>query len=107
MTMTVDGTFERHSTTEDNEVGIATGWNLGRLSAAGMAMAEQLGRRRHGEFDAIISSDLRRAVETCRSRSPMQVSGPSWLASARMQLRNVSLGASTILAAGGPVAVSL
>jgi hypothetical protein len=30
-TMTVDGTFERHSTTEDNEVGIATGWNLGRL----------------------------------------------------------------------------
>jgi broad specificity phosphatase PhoE len=57
--------FETHSTTEDNENGIMTGWLPGRLSAAGRRQAEELGaRRRDDGLDAIFSSDLGRAVET-------------------------------------------
>lgn len=57
--------FETHSTTEDNENGIATGWLPGRLSAAGREQAAELGRRRAGGgIAAVFSSDLARAVET-------------------------------------------
>ncbi len=62
--MTVEIVFETHSTTEDNETGIATGWLPGRLSAAGREQAAALGRRRRGTVDAVFTSDLRRAVET-------------------------------------------
>jgi alpha-ribazole phosphatase/probable phosphoglycerate mutase len=38
--------FETHSTTEDNETGIMTGWLPGRLSATGREQAAELGERR-------------------------------------------------------------
>jgi broad specificity phosphatase PhoE len=57
--------FETHSTTEDNERGIATGWLAGRLSEAGRENARQLGlRRRDDGIAAVFVSDLARAVET-------------------------------------------
>jgi alpha-ribazole phosphatase/probable phosphoglycerate mutase len=55
--------YETHSTTVDNEAGIATGWLPGELSAAGREQAVELGRRRRG-MDAVYVSDLRRAVRT-------------------------------------------
>lgn len=56
---------EAHSTSEDNERRIATGWLPGRLSAAGRRAATELGdRRRHDGLDRIFVSDLRRATET-------------------------------------------
>jgi 2,3-bisphosphoglycerate-dependent phosphoglycerate mutase len=57
--------FETHSTSEDNENGIATGWLGGALSATGRAQARELGARR-GDVTAIYCSDLWRAVETAR-----------------------------------------
>jgi 2,3-bisphosphoglycerate-dependent phosphoglycerate mutase len=63
--MSVRIVFETHSTTEDNENGIATGWLPGRLSAAGRTQAAELGRRReHDGIAAVFSSDLARATET-------------------------------------------
>ncbi len=57
--------FETHSTTEDNEHGIATGWLPGRLSPAGCAQAAELGaRRRDDGIHTVFTSDLGRAVET-------------------------------------------
>jgi 2,3-bisphosphoglycerate-dependent phosphoglycerate mutase len=57
--------FETHSTSEDNERGIATGWLGGRLSVTGRAQAVQLGERRRSDgVDVVFSSDLNRAVET-------------------------------------------
>ncbi|SRR5579871_1435932 len=57
--------FETHSTTEDNERGLATGWLGGRLSAAGHAQARSLGdRRRDDGIHAVVCSDLARARET-------------------------------------------
>src|ERR1019366_4624377 len=57
--------FETHSTTTDNEAGIATGWLPGRLSSLGRDQALLLGeRRRAARVDAVFTSDLARAVET-------------------------------------------
>jgi alpha-ribazole phosphatase/probable phosphoglycerate mutase len=57
--------FETHSTSEDNEGGIRTGWLPGRLSALGRKQAAELGeRRREDGIDAVFCSDLGRAVET-------------------------------------------
>ncbi|HVA42153.1 MAG TPA: histidine phosphatase family protein, partial [Acidimicrobiales bacterium] len=57
--------FETHSTTEDNEAGIATGWLPGRLSETGIQNAIALGeRRRNDGLAAVFVSDLARAVET-------------------------------------------
>jgi broad specificity phosphatase PhoE len=57
--------YETHSTTRDNEQGIATGWLPGELSEAGRERACELGRRRRYDgINVVISSDLRRAVET-------------------------------------------
>ncbi|TDD19729.1 histidine phosphatase family protein [Kribbella turkmenica] len=61
--MTVKLIYETHSTTLDNEQGIATGWLPGRLSEAGLREAAGLGVRRR-EVDIVFSSDLRRAVQT-------------------------------------------
>ncbi|HEY9345399.1 MAG TPA: histidine phosphatase family protein [Inquilinus sp.] len=63
--MAVELVYETHSTTEDNETGIATGWLPGRLSQAGRAQAAELGRRRRNDgLAAVFVSDLARAVET-------------------------------------------
>jgi broad specificity phosphatase PhoE len=63
--MTVDIVYETHSTSEDNERGIATGWLDGRLSERGRRQAEELGeRRRRDGILVIFTSDLGRAVET-------------------------------------------
>jgi broad specificity phosphatase PhoE len=57
--------FETHSTSEDNERDIATGWLGGRLSSTGRRQAAELGaRRRDDGIDVVVSSDLHRAVET-------------------------------------------
>jgi broad specificity phosphatase PhoE len=59
--------YETHSTSEDNEAGIATGWLGGRLSATGRAQAEELGRRRRDDrIELVVASDLNRAVETAQ-----------------------------------------
>jgi broad specificity phosphatase PhoE len=39
--------YETHSVTEDNERGIATGWQPRRLSPRGREQAAELGRRPH------------------------------------------------------------
>jgi alpha-ribazole phosphatase/probable phosphoglycerate mutase len=62
--------FETHSTSEDNEAGIMTGWLPGRLSATGREQAADLGARRAGSVDAVFCSDLGRAVETARIAFP-------------------------------------
>jgi 2,3-bisphosphoglycerate-dependent phosphoglycerate mutase len=57
--------FETHSLSEDNELGIASGWSHSRLSKQGRRQAEELGERRLDDgIVAVFSSDLRRAVET-------------------------------------------
>jgi len=59
--------FETHSTSEDNEAGVATAWLGGRLSARGREQAAELGRRRRGDgIGLVVCSDLNRAVETAR-----------------------------------------
>jgi broad specificity phosphatase PhoE len=65
--VTVRLVYETHATSTDNEAGIATGWRPGRLSRAGRANAEALGRRRRDDgLAAVLVSDLARAVETVR-----------------------------------------
>ena len=57
--------YETHSTTIDNETGIATGWLPGRLSEMGRELARALGERRRDDgLAAVFTSDLARAVET-------------------------------------------
>lgn len=57
--------FETHSTSEDNELGVVSGWADSALSAVGRQQALRLGERRsHDTIAAVFSSDLRRAVET-------------------------------------------
>jgi broad specificity phosphatase PhoE len=63
--MSVAVVFETHSTSVDNERGIATGWNDGALSELGQAQARKLGdRRREDGIAVVFTSDLGRAVET-------------------------------------------
>jgi len=63
--MSVSVVFETHSTSVDNEHGIATGWLEGALSEAGREQAKLLGERRRDDgLAAVFTSDLRRAVET-------------------------------------------
>ncbi|HET9895535.1 MAG TPA: histidine phosphatase family protein [Streptosporangiaceae bacterium] len=63
--MAVQIVFEKHSTSEDNENGLASGWLPGRLSPLGRTQAQWLGeRRRNAGVAAVFSSDLRRAAET-------------------------------------------
>jgi 2,3-bisphosphoglycerate-dependent phosphoglycerate mutase len=57
--------YETHSTSEDNERGIATGWLGGVLSEVGREQARSLGtRRRDDRLAAVYASDLNRAVQT-------------------------------------------
>jgi alpha-ribazole phosphatase/probable phosphoglycerate mutase len=57
--------FETHSISEDNELGVASGWNHSQLSERGRELARELGNRRLEDgIAAVLSSDLRRARET-------------------------------------------
>ncbi len=63
--MAVEIIYETHSLTTDNEIGIATGWLPGQLSARGRSLAHELGERRATDgIAAVFVSDLARAVET-------------------------------------------
>jgi broad specificity phosphatase PhoE len=63
--MSVTIVYETHSTSTDNEAGIASGWLPGELSPRGREQAVELGKRRRNDgIDIVFSSDLRRAVET-------------------------------------------
>ena len=63
--MSVRLVYETHSTTLDNEAGIATGWLPGALSEQGRRQAAELGERRRDDgIAAVFCSDLARAVET-------------------------------------------
>jgi broad specificity phosphatase PhoE len=69
--MTVEIIFEYHSTSTDNEAGVASGWRDPPLSDRGRAQAKELGERWRGEqIDAVFCSDLRRAVETAEIAFP-------------------------------------
>ncbi len=63
--MSLELVYETHSTTLDNERGIATGWLQGELSDAGREQARQLGERRRDDgLAAVYTSDLARAQDT-------------------------------------------
>jgi broad specificity phosphatase PhoE len=64
---TVQIVYETHSTSVDNERGVATGWLDGELSERGRREAAELGRRRRDDgIDAVYTSDLGRAIETAK-----------------------------------------
>jgi len=63
--MVIELVYETHSTTIDNETGIATGWLEGTLSERGRIQAAELGERRRDDgLAAAFTSDLGRAIET-------------------------------------------
>jgi len=63
--MAIELVYETHSTTIDNETGIATGWLDGLLSEQGRVQAAKLGQRRRDDgLTAVFISDLGRAIET-------------------------------------------
>ena len=63
--LSIEIVFETHSWSEDNDRGVATGWNPGRLSTRGELLARELGERRRGDgLAAVFTSDLFRAVQT-------------------------------------------
>ncbi len=63
--MSITVVFETHAISEDNELGVASGWSHSRLSDRGRRQARELGERRRDDgIAAVFSSDLRRAVET-------------------------------------------
>ena len=70
--------FTTHSTSEDNEAGIASGWKDVELSELGVQQSIELGERfKTVSFDLICCSDLKRAVDTARiafgSRVPLVI----------------------------------
>ncbi len=57
--------FETHSTSEDNEAGLASGWSDPNLSVRGKEQAKELGSRyRNKNFDTVFCSDMERAYQT-------------------------------------------
>lgn len=61
--MEVDIVYFVHGTTTDNEENRATGHAPGELSELGLQQASDLGDKVDQNFDAVYSSDLRRAVK--------------------------------------------
>jgi broad specificity phosphatase PhoE len=58
-------TYFVHTTTTDNEAGLATGWIQGELSENGLEQARSLKvMLQDRTFDAVFTSDLRRAVKS-------------------------------------------
>ena len=59
------GKWRREQGSDDNASGTASGWNHSQLSESGRDLAGELGdRRRDDGLAAVLTSDLRRAVET-------------------------------------------
>lgn len=64
-------TYFVHGTTIDNEKGVATGQAPGELSELGIKQSRELGETiKNKKFDAIFSSDLKRAVDSVRLMFP-------------------------------------
>jgi broad specificity phosphatase PhoE len=96
--MAVQVVYETHATSLDNERGIATGWLPGELSSAGRQEARELGERRRADgLDAVVSSDLARAVQTVE----IAFAGAHVPVSTDSRLREVNYGDLN----GGPVDV--
>lgn len=69
--MPIQIVFETHSISNDNENGLASGWNHSFLSPRGRELATGLGeRRRQDGIDVVFTSDLRRASETAEIAFP-------------------------------------
>ena len=70
--MSLEIIAESHATSTDNEAGIATGWLPGTLSELGRRQAVELGSRHRGGtgIATVLTSDLRRAVQTARLAFP-------------------------------------
>ena len=65
--MPIKITYFVHGTTTDNEKGLATGWADGELSALGQQQSTELKKIvADKKFDAIFSSDLKRAAESAK-----------------------------------------
>ena len=62
--MTVKITYFVHGTTTDNEQDLATGWNPGELSELGIQQSIDLKKLIKNKFDAVFTSDLKRAVDS-------------------------------------------
>lgn len=60
-------TYFVHGTTTDNEIDKATGWTPGELSALGKKQSvDLLGQLKGKIFDAVFSSDLKRAIDSAK-----------------------------------------
>ncbi len=59
-------TYFVHGTTTDNEKNLCTGWADGELSALGIEQAKELGQIVEQKFDALFSSDLKRALDSAK-----------------------------------------
>jgi len=69
--MSIKITYFVHGTTTDNENHLATGWAQGELSEKGIEQSKELGplvEDKH--FDAIFSSDLKRAIDSATLNFP-------------------------------------
>lgn len=59
--------FVTHSTSKDNEAGVASGWKDVELSDLGIEQAKEIGKRfKDIKLDLICCSDLKRAVDTAK-----------------------------------------
>jgi broad specificity phosphatase PhoE len=81
-------TYFVHATTVDNEKGMATGWLHGELSELGWRQAEELRLEVASQiFDAVICSDLKRAVDTAEIAF-----GQRYLITKDARLREINYG---------------
>lgn len=66
-------TYFVHGTTKDNEKGISTGQAQGELSELGIKQSKELAKQiSNKKFDAIFSSDLKRAIDSARLTWPKE-----------------------------------
>ena len=64
--MVVKITYMVHGTTQDNIDHLASGHNDIELSKRGIREGRELGYKREDKFDVIITSDLKRAIDTAK-----------------------------------------